>query len=58
VLRVLKGKSAITLAISPPSDELTPVGAVRLLYLRPVIGKPIRILTLPANTSPDQLRLP
>lgn len=58
VLRVLKGKSAITLTISPPSGELAPVGAVRLLYLQPVIGKPIHILTLPANMSPDQLRLP
>jgi hypothetical protein len=58
VLRVLKGKPAVTLAISPPAGEPAPVSAVRLLYLQPVAGKPIHILTLPANTSLDQLRLP
>ena len=47
-----------SLPVSPLAELLTPAGALRVLYLQPRAGKPVRVLLLPAGTTSSSVRLP
>lgn len=46
------------LLVSPLAEGSAPAGALRVLYLQPVAGKPVRVLLLPAGTTAASVRLP
>ena len=50
--------SLYSLPVSPLAEVLASAGALRVLYLQPRAGKPVRVLLLPAGTTAASVRLP